>query len=102
MLKNILKKIPRRNTEAWKFNKETNQITIFHDDFFILNSSGSYIWQNIDGEHTIENIVHDCSSYFNMEKKVIQENVIEFLTEMDNKGFIELKIPNPLEDVTLD
>ena len=49
-----------------------------------LNEVASFIWQNIDGKKTIENLVDGVITHFEVDKETAQNDVIEFIGRINN------------------
>lgn len=55
---NIWKYKPRRISEIWKLEQETNTVVVLGlKGVAQLNAMGSAIWLQLDGMHTIGNII---------------------------------------------
>lgn len=53
-----------------------------------LNILGTEIWKRCDGR-SIESIVSELAVEFDVEPAVLRADVLEFLAELDQKGFVQ-------------
>ena len=61
---------------------------LFSDGVMLsLNVLGTEIWKRCDGR-SVDEIVSDLTSQFDVEHAVLRQDVMEFLTELEQKGFI--------------
>jgi len=56
----------------------------------VLNETGSRIWELIDGERTVGEIVTVMLSVFDVERGDIEKDIVTFLQELHDKGLITL------------
>jgi hypothetical protein len=49
---------------------------------YSLNPTGQIIWQRLDGQRSLKNIVKDLAVEFKMPVKVIEKDVIEFVEKL--------------------
>lgn len=49
---------------------------------FILNETGAFIWDNIDGKNTIGEIIEKLVTEFETKKETATEDVLSFCKEM--------------------
>lgn len=83
--------IPKQKSEKWVRNIDSVQVyNNKSDKVFTLNFVGARIWELSDGQHTVEQIIQDLSSNFNVTPAEVKEDVIRFLEEMHNEKIIEL------------
>jgi len=52
-----------------------------------LNLLGAEIWKLCDG-HTVDEIVTELTSQFDVEPDVLKKDATDFLSELEEKGFI--------------
>ncbi|MCK4809545.1 MAG: PqqD family protein [Candidatus Omnitrophica bacterium] len=76
---------------AWR--KIEGEVTILDKktaEFFNLNSTASQIWHLIQHGETVESIVKYLVKHFDIEYKIIREDVVSLMKEFSQKGFIKL------------
>ena len=59
------------------------------DELFTLNEVGSFIWTNINGQNSIEDIVSKIAEEFEVEESTAKTDLEEFLKKLEtlmNKG----------------
>ena len=88
-----LKIIPCRN-KAILFRHEKDK-TVLLDELsgspYYLESTGSYIWNIIDGKKNLKDILNELTKKFDSDKKVIKTDLIEFITELLENQIITVK-----------
>ncbi len=98
IMKEFLKLVPTPNPLT-VFREEFDDWAILFDpetgNAYGLNPVGAFIWKQVNGEHTILDIIASvCSACKNVPEEV-EEHVKSFLEELKEKGFVgyEEKIP---------
>ena len=56
-----------------------------------VNSVGAFVWELLDGDHSISGIVHAVQRDFEVDEMTAREDVTAFLTDLRERGFM-LKI----------
>lgn len=69
----------------------TSGVGDLDSEIFSLNRTGSMIWDELDGEQTVDEIILALSRRFNIAKDKITGDVIEILSDLLAKGFIVKK-----------
>jgi hypothetical protein len=54
------------------------------DSVYTLNETGAFIWEQIDGSRTIAEIIALLTVEFDIDDDSAKEDVIDFLTKMDD------------------
>lgn len=57
-------------------------------EIYSLNRTGSILWEKLDGEKNLEEIILILSQKFNISKDEIIQDVIEIVLELIKKGFV--------------
>jgi len=52
------------------------------DELFTLNEVGSFIWTNINGQDTVEDIVAKIADEFDVEESIAKADLEEFLAKL--------------------
>ncbi|MBC8494620.1 PqqD family protein [archaeon] len=86
-LKSIPKK--RKDIESEKIDDETIILLLETGKFYNLNSSGSIVWNLINGKRNIEEIIVSMSKKFSVGKKALEKDVIEMLNKLEKNKLIE-------------
>lgn len=76
---------------AWK--EIEGEVTILDKktaEFFNLNPTASRIWHLIQHGQAVESVIKYFVEFFNIEEKEAREDVIGFIEELSQKGFIKL------------
>ena len=75
---------PRRLSEIWKFDRETNAVVALGLEGVVhLNAVGSAVWLRIDGEHTIGGIVEEfVRAYPDQDRGRIEIDVMSFIDHL--------------------
>jgi len=58
------------------------------DELFTLNETGMAIWQHLDGQRSLENVIADLSMEFDTRVEEIQEDVMGFVGELVKRGMV--------------
>jgi len=58
------------------------------DDLFTLNTTGRAIWQLLDGQHTLRQVVEVLVDAFDAPKTVIEEDVLGLLGELTTRRLV--------------
>ena len=58
------------------------------DNFFILNESGSIIWELLDGQRRLQDVVDELSQEFDSPAEEIAEDVICLVEELLRKRLV--------------
>jgi methyltransferase-like protein len=56
---------------------------------FALNSVAEYVWQQLDGRKSIEEIRQGVADTFAVEQEQAESDIREFLLQLENEGIIE-------------
>jgi len=56
----------------------------------VLNETGSGIWQLLDGENTVEDIINAISSEFNVSREEAEKDTLCFIEELIDKDMVVL------------
>ncbi len=56
---------------------------------FTLNTTAEYIWQQLDGTRSLEEILHGLTADFEVEKDEAEADMREFILELEEAGIIE-------------
>jgi methyltransferase-like protein len=51
---------------------------------FILNETGAFIWEQIDGKRTVEEIIAVITEEFEVDYETASKDVFDFITNMKN------------------
>ncbi|MGD0583742.1 MAG: PqqD family protein [Bacteroidales bacterium] len=52
------------------------------DSVYTLNETGAYIWEQIDGNRTISDIIALLTGEFDIDKKTASADLLDFLSKM--------------------
>lgn len=86
----LLKSVPKRN-EAIKWRELGNEGILLHPgsgDFFQVSETGLIIWQQLDGQKSIEEIIKDLALHFDASYEELARDAIEFMEELINKRLV--------------
>ena len=81
----------KRNPEllAVDMDGETVMMDIESGNYFGINVVGSYIWEVLESEHTVEEIIVSLKTQFDIsESDTVQEDIISFLGNMVEKKLV--------------
>lgn len=58
------------------------------NSIYTLNEVGTSIWQLIDGERSVDELIERISSEYEVSKEEASKDVFEFLTTLETEGLI--------------
>ncbi len=61
------------------------------NSIFTLNETGAYIWENIDGQKTVGEIIELVENEFDIDHPTAERDVLEFLESMRSYLIIDIK-----------
>ena len=85
----------KRNPEllAVDMDGETVMMDIESGNYFGINAVGSYIWEVLESEHTLEEIVVSLKTQFDIsESDTVQEDIISFLGNMVEQKLVLVSV----------
>ncbi|OFX61808.1 MAG: hypothetical protein A2046_03185 [Bacteroidetes bacterium GWA2_30_7] len=62
--------------------------TMDMNNIFGISEVGTFIWDNIDGETTIKDLIKKVVSEYEIEKKIASNDVYEFITDCFNNNIL--------------
>jgi len=63
-----------------------------NDQFGVIKDSGRLIWELLDGQSTVEQIVDELCKTFQIDRKTAEEDVFEFIKELERLKIIKLNV----------
>ena len=81
----------KRNPEllAVDMDGETVMMDMISGNYFGINAVGSYIWEILEAEHTLDEILKSLESQFETsESDTVQEDIVGFLSDMVEQKLI--------------
>jgi hypothetical protein len=88
-----LSTIPTHNEEVY-YHKVENEGLLIHGQkgkVRTVNFVGDFIWNLIDGQKTVAEIIDQVKSEFTFKVDTIKSDVIYYLQELSNRSLIYLK-----------
>jgi hypothetical protein len=84
-LKSILTHSPsivsRKTGNEYVLVPITNNIADMHS-VFTLNETGAFIWEQIDGKRTVEDIIATLTTEYDIDSKIAGEDVLSYIDKM--------------------
>lgn len=82
---------PKRTDQVyWQFS---DNVIVLKDSetgwFYQLNDVGTLIWELVDGAHTIDDIVREVLSEYDVTPEQAHADVMEFLENLRDLNFLE-------------
>jgi methyltransferase-like protein len=59
------------------------------DSVFTLNETGAYIWEQIDGKKTVEEIIEAVTNEYEIDEETAEKDVFEFVNNMNKYLIIQ-------------
>ena len=64
-------------------------INLESGSYFLLNETGSRLWQLLDGKRNVKEIVKKIHSEFEAEQHIIEKDVSELIAKLEKEGLVE-------------
>jgi methyltransferase-like protein len=58
---------------------------------FILNSPADFIWQHLDGEHTLDELITAVVEQFEVDQEQARSDTVEFIGQLLEQNLLELE-----------
>lgn len=58
------------------------------DELYTLNDTGAFIWQSLDGTHTLAEIGQQLEQQYDAPQTVIEPDMLEIVNGLSNAGLI--------------
>jgi hypothetical protein len=81
-----------KHRDSILFRKTDEQAVVFDEDrgeAFLLNETGNFLFERIDGRRTIGELVNEAVGTFRGEKRHITEEVLAWIGEMVKRDILE-------------
>ncbi len=97
-MESVLRKIPAKSEDII-FRKVDEEYILVPmlcssdevEHIYNLNTVGAAIWERIDGQRSIKEIISELSTEYDAPEEVIQRDVVDFLNDLLEAGIIEMK-----------
>lgn len=80
-----------KNLEVTYLNDEKAMVDFETGKYFLLKGSANDIWDYIQEETTVEEIVNKLLKVYDVDKNECLTSVIQFLEQLKENGFIDIK-----------
>ena len=80
-----------QNLEVTCLNDEKAMVDFETGKYFLLKGSANDIWDYIQEETTVEEIVNKLLKVYDVDKNECLTSVIQFLEQLKENGFIDIK-----------
>ena len=57
------------------------------DDLFTLNDTGAAVWELLDGERTLADVIDEVGRRFDVPRAEVEADVVEFAADLVARGF---------------
>lgn len=61
-------------------------LDIDHDAIVTLNSTGGYVWERLQKQHSLDEIVRDLANETGADSAVVEADVLAFVEQLKAKG----------------
>jgi hypothetical protein len=81
-----------KHRESILFRKTDEEAVLFDEDrgeAFLLNDTGYYLFEKIDGSKTVGDLVNEAVGYFDGERRQITDEVLDWIGEMHKLNILE-------------
>ncbi|PWR71743.1 PqqD family protein [Methanospirillum stamsii] len=96
-----LSSIPTKNPSVVSRKGLDDHLIIVNCDIgssIVLNSTGAFIWEKIDGKRDVDQIVMDVKNYYDDDSDRIREDVMNVISSLKKDGFIGYEIISGISD----
>jgi hypothetical protein len=83
--------LQKQETIISDMDGDTVMMSIKNNKYYNLGSVGGIIWNKLLEPITIENLINDLTSEFEIEKENCEKQVLSFLESLYEENLIELK-----------
>ena len=82
--------IPERSDQLLSRSMEDGAVIVSPVDgqLTVFNEVGSFIWENIDGQHSVATIIQLVGDHFQVSTDRAHSDVLAFLETLDERGLI--------------
>jgi len=63
-----------------------------------LDRLGSFVWERLDGKHTVEQIVKEFCDEYKLMRQEAEASISTFLQQLSERGFVGRAVPIPKEE----
>jgi hypothetical protein len=81
--------VTRKTGSEYVLVPVTNNIADMNS-VYTLNESGAYIWELIDGNRNIEEIINILTEEYDIDHDTAEKDVVSFITDMSNYLIIKI------------
>jgi hypothetical protein len=53
------------------------------------NASGRLVWSMCDGEHSLDDIVHELTAIYDVDPDTVRKDVLDLISALSTAGFLE-------------
>ena len=83
--------VKRAEDTIWKtIDGEVVLLKPSSGDYFGLNATGASLWEEIDGEKSVEALVNILHDGYDVDRNILEGDICELLERMKSKGLIEI------------
>ncbi len=87
----------KKNNIAYRIiNGEVVIVNLKKSTFHTLNPVATFIWEQLDGQATLSDIVERLSQEFEIDRETSENDCVDFINDLLNKDMITLS-SHPLE-----
>ena len=58
--------------------------------YISLNETGSFLWERLDGETTLESIAQELAEAYDVSPEITRPDVLALAQELQREGFVDL------------
>ena len=80
----LSKHVKFRDEGGWALISDMQNGTIYR-----TNSTGYFVLMQLDGLHSVDEIIKNLAQMFEKNRKEVKEDVLTFLRKISSKGFID-------------
>lgn len=75
---------------AVRMGEEISMLDVESGNYYVLSSMGAVIWEILDGEKHIDEIVSSLIEEYDVDRETCESEVIRYLNDLENKKLIQV------------
>lgn len=92
-MSSLLRKVPVKDKGVLFEKEDDREFILFNPSngrLSVVDPIGFDIWKLCNGKHTIAGIIHKLYLVYRVSKNALQDDVISFVEELQQRGFVQI------------
>jgi hypothetical protein len=82
--------LPRDSFAIREIGEETIFLSQEGDMIHVTNEVGSFIWNSLDGKHTLEHVLLLLQKEYEVSRERAEKDLLDFIDELVRKGLVRI------------